>query len=82
MREDFPARDDEHFLHHVHLPALRLPASLEAEVVPVPRSNLDGLDLDGSVPLDVLDEDRADGTRPANRTGRHTQLGGSTEETQ
>ena len=81
VREDFPARDDEHFLHHVHLQ--RSDAGvLEATVVPVPRSNLDGLDLDGSVPLDVLDEDRADGARPANGAGRHTQSVGSTEETQ
>jgi L-aspartate oxidase len=80
VREDFPARDDEHFLHHVHLQ--RSDAGvLEATAVPVPRSNLDGLDLDGSVPLDVLDEDRADGARPANGAGRHTQSVGSTEET-
>jgi L-aspartate oxidase len=80
VREDFPTRDDEHFLHHVHLQ--RSDAGvLEATVVPVPRSNLDSLDLDGSVPLDVLDEDRADGARPANGAGRHTQSVGSTEET-
>ncbi|KRC88131.1 L-aspartate oxidase [Terrabacter sp. Root85] len=81
VREDFPARDDAHFLHHVHLQRSGS-GVLEATVVPVPRSNLDGLDLDGSVPLDVLDEDRADGARPANGAGRHTQRVGSTEETQ
>jgi L-aspartate oxidase len=81
VREDFPARDDEHFLHHVHL---KRSASgvLAAEVVPVPRSNLAGLDLDGSVPLDRLDEDRADGVGPASLTnpaGRHTPSVGSIE---
>ena len=81
VREDFPARDDEHFLHHVHL---KRSASgvLAAEVVPVPRSNLAGLDLDGSVPLDRLDEDRADGVGPVgltNPAGRHTPSVGSIE---
>jgi len=81
VREDHPARDDAHFLHHVHLQRSGS-GVLEAAVVPVPRSNLDGLDLDGSVPLDVLDEDRADGARPENGAGRHTQPVGSTEEAQ
>ena len=45
VREDFPSRDDEHFLHHVHLQRSGA-GVLEARVVPVPRSNLDGLDLD------------------------------------
>ncbi len=56
MREDFPARDDEHFLHHVHL-VRGAGGRLDTEVVPVPRSNLDGLDLDGPTP--VMDEDKA-----------------------
>jgi len=71
VREDFPVRDDAHYLHHVHLRRSEA-GSLVAHVVPVPRSNLDGLDLDGSVPLDVLDEDRANGAGPAGSTGRHT----------
>lgn len=80
VREDFPARDDAHFLHHVHL---RRSGSgvLEAMVVPVPRANLDGLDLDGSVPLDVLDEDRADGAVTAKAAVRHTESA-ETKETQ
>ncbi|GAA2497863.1 L-aspartate oxidase [Terrabacter carboxydivorans] len=88
VREDFPTRDDAHFLHHVHL--RRSGAGvLEATVVPVPLSNLDGLDLDGSVSLDVLDEDRADpssdpAAHPASTAGaaaRHTTSGDQTEET-
>ena len=55
VREDFPARDDEHFLHHVHL-VRGTGGRLDTEVVPVPRSNLDGLDLGGPTP--VMDEDR------------------------
>ncbi|NUO33489.1 MAG: FAD-binding protein, partial [Dermatophilaceae bacterium] len=45
VREDFPARDDEHFLHHVHL-RRAASGSVQARVVPVAQSNLDGLDLD------------------------------------
>ena len=71
VREDFPTRDDEHFLHHVHL--VRDPAGhLDAEVVPVPRSNLDGLDLDG--PASVTEGDGA-AVKAAVRAGatvRHT----------
>src|SRR6478609_5319914 len=56
VREDFPSRDDEHFLHHVHLQ--RSDAGvLEARVVPVPRSNLDGLDLDHQAPGTTATED-------------------------
>jgi L-aspartate oxidase len=80
VREDFPGRDDEHFLHHVHL-RRAVSGALGAEVVPVPRSNLDGLDLDGSVPLDVLDEDRTDGAVTAKAAGRHTESA-ETKETQ
>jgi L-aspartate oxidase len=47
VREDFPARDDASFLHHVHLRRVESGA-LVAEVVPVPRSNLEGLDLDNT----------------------------------
>ena len=71
VREDFPSRDDEHFLHHVHL-VRGEGGRLEARVVPVPRSNLDGLDLDGPTP--VMDEDRP-GAKPALGTDlpvRHT----------
>jgi len=86
VREDFPSRDDEHFLHHVHL--RRSGAGvLAAEVVPVPRSNLEGLDLDGSMPVDVLDEDRADvegadseGAVGASPAVRHTNSVNGTEE--
>jgi L-aspartate oxidase len=56
VREDFPARDDEHFLHHVQL-SRSAGGQLTAEVVEVPRSNLDGLDLDGAVqavPTEVI----------------------------
>jgi L-aspartate oxidase len=81
VREDFPARDDEHFLHHVHLRRSG-DGILEARVVPVPPSNLDGLDLDGSVPLDVLDEDRADGAPTARAAARHTTSTNRTGETQ
>jgi L-aspartate oxidase len=50
VREDFPERDDDHFLHHVHL-VRGTGGSLEAMVVPVPASNLEGLDLpDGPTP--------------------------------
>ena len=45
LREDFPDRDDERFLHHIHL-RRSADGALTAELVPVPRSNLDGLDLD------------------------------------
>jgi L-aspartate oxidase len=55
VREDFPARDDERFLHHVHL-VRGAGGRLDTEVAPVPRSNLDGLDLDGPSP--VMDEDK------------------------
>jgi len=56
VREDFPSRDDENFLHHVHLQ--RSDAGvLEARVVPVPRSNLDGLDLDHQVSGTTAAED-------------------------
>src|SRR6476661_102295 len=81
VREDFPARDDENFLHHVHLRRSG-DGILEARVVPVPPSNLDGLDLDGSVPLDVLDEDRADGAPTARAAARHTTSTNRTGETQ
>ncbi|MER7073334.1 L-aspartate oxidase [Terrabacter sp. NPDC000476] len=47
VREDFPARDDVRFLHHVHL-ARGSDGTLVAEVVPVPPANLDGLDLDNT----------------------------------
>jgi L-aspartate oxidase len=49
VREDFPARDDDRFLHHVQL-SRSGDGLLTAEVVEVPRSNLDGLDLDGTLP--------------------------------
>lgn len=65
VREDFPARDDEHFLHHVHL---RRNASgvVEAEVVPVPQSNLVGLDLDNTAAAESAvahDDSRMEGRR-------------------
>ncbi|MFM6848642.1 MAG: L-aspartate oxidase, partial [Terrabacter sp.] len=65
VREDFPARDDEHFLHHVHL---RRSASgtVEARVVPVPRSNLEGLDLDNKDAAEnavAQDDSRMEGRR-------------------
>ena len=45
VREDFPDRDDAHFLHHT---VLRRAAdgSLVARQDEVPRANLEGLDLD------------------------------------
>jgi L-aspartate oxidase len=49
---------------------------VSSTIVPVPPSNLDGLDLDGSgasTPLDVLDEDRAEGAVTAKPLARHTQ---------
>ncbi|WP_323097741.1 L-aspartate oxidase [Intrasporangium sp. YIM S08009] len=49
VREDYPTRDDERFLHHVHL-TRQASGRLGASVVPVPRANLDGLDLDAGVP--------------------------------
>lgn len=45
VREDFPARDDERFLCHTWL-RRGTDGVLAAERVEVPRSNLDGLDLD------------------------------------
>lgn len=65
VREDFPARDDAHFLHHVHL---RRAASgtVEARVVPVPQSNLDGLDLDNTAAAETAvaqDDSRMEGRR-------------------
>ncbi len=48
VREDFPTRDDERFLHHVHL-TREASGRLGATVVPVPHANLDGLDLDAGV---------------------------------
>jgi L-aspartate oxidase len=56
VREDFPTRDDDRFLHHVHL-ARSPDGMLVAEVVPVPRSNLDGLDLDHNVAETTVAED-------------------------
>jgi L-aspartate oxidase len=71
VREDFPSRDDAHFLHHVHL-VRDEDGRLAAQVVPVPLSNLDGLDFGGPAP--VMDEDRP-GTKAASGTDlrvRHT----------
>jgi L-aspartate oxidase len=48
VREDFPARDDERFLHHTLLSRDR-DGRLVARRVDVPRSSLEGLDLDGTV---------------------------------
>ena len=64
MREDFPARDDERYLHHVHL-SRSDDGVLTAQVVPVPRSNLEGLDLDHAAPAKtvVKDESRMEGRR-------------------
>jgi L-aspartate oxidase len=45
VREDFPVRDDERFLHHVHLVRSGY-GTLTAETVDVPRSNLESLGLD------------------------------------
>ncbi len=72
VREDFPARDDEHFLHHVHLVRGR-GGRLDAEVAPVPRSNLDGLDLDGPSPVMDEDKPRAASAPAADVTVRHTE---------
>ncbi|MEO6999574.1 MAG: hypothetical protein ABI112_15950, partial [Terracoccus sp.] len=45
VREDFPARDDARFLHHVVLS--RSPTGeLVTQVIDVPPENLIGLDLD------------------------------------
>jgi L-aspartate oxidase len=79
VREDFPARDDEHFLHHVHLQR-SVAGALDARIVPVPQSNLDGLDLGGPTPVDVLDEDRAEDPGAAKPTARHTVSAIETEE--
>ena len=48
VREDFPTRDDAAFLHHT---LLRRGDDdvLRAEIVEVPQSNLEGLDLDAGV---------------------------------
>jgi L-aspartate oxidase len=64
VREDFPARDDERFLHHVHLRRSE-DGVLAADVVPVPRSNLDGLDLDHLVAETAVarDDSRMEGHR-------------------
>ena len=64
VREDFPARDDERYLHHVHL-SRSDDGVLTAQVVPVPRSNLEGLDLDHAAPAKtvVKDESRMEGRR-------------------
>src|SRR6476660_4112398 len=56
VREDFPSRDDENFLHHRHLQRSGA-GVLEARVVPVPHSNLDGLDLDHQVSGTTAAED-------------------------
>ncbi len=65
VREDFPARDDAHFLHHVHL--RRAPSGkVEARVVPVPQSNLEGLDLDNTAAAESAvahDDSRMEGRR-------------------
>jgi len=55
VREDFPTRDDERFLHHVHL-VREASGRLGTTVVPVPRANLDGLDLDAGVPDRASDD--------------------------
>ncbi|GAB3053832.1 L-aspartate oxidase [Intrasporangium mesophilum] len=60
VREDFPARDDERFLHHVQL--MRSGNGLlTAAVVEVPRSNLDGLGLDGALPPSAAEVTAAQG---------------------
>ncbi len=46
VREDFPERDDAHFLHHTVLHR-SADGTLVACQDPVPRANLEGLDLDG-----------------------------------
>jgi L-aspartate oxidase len=60
VREDFPARDDERFLHHVQLTRSG-DGALTAEGVEVPRSNLDGLGLDGALPLSAAEVTAAQG---------------------
>jgi L-aspartate oxidase len=66
VREDFPARDDERFLHHTVLRRSEI-GRLVASRVPVPPANLDGLGLDAE-PTGTL--------RP---TQRHTQAAAHTE---
>lgn len=46
VREDFPDRDDARFLHHADL-SRGADGVVRATLVPVPASNLVGLDLDG-----------------------------------
>ncbi|MBC9822347.1 L-aspartate oxidase [Terrabacter sp. MAHUQ-38] len=64
VREDFPNRDDERFLHHIHL-RRSVEGALAVELVPVPRSNLDGLDLDHTAAEKAVahDDSRMDGRR-------------------
>ena len=59
-------------LKHLLLPAVALSSIPFAVIFRITRASV----------LDVLDEDRADGAKPANGAGRHTQPVGSTEETQ
>ena len=49
VREDFPERDDQHFLSHTII-RRDGDGKLAASTEPVPRANLDGLDLDGLIP--------------------------------
>ena len=57
-------RDDERFLHHIHL-RRSVEGALAVELVPVPRSNLDGLDLDHTAAEKAVahDDSRMDGRR-------------------
>ena len=55
VREDFPDRDDEHFLHHTIL-RRRDDGIITACTEAVPRANLAGLDLDGRLHHEEHDE--------------------------
>jgi L-aspartate oxidase len=55
VREDFPDRDDEHFLHHI-LVRRDEEGRLSATSEPVPHENLEGLDLDGPLHHEESDE--------------------------
>ena len=55
VREDFPDRDDENFLHHTVI-RRRPDGQLIAATDPVSRENLNGLDLDGSHRTEEHDE--------------------------
>lgn len=50
VREDFPRRDDEHFLHHTVIRRAD-DGRLTVTAQPVPRENLRGLELDGVTPI-------------------------------